>query len=384
MSTPDVAATARPRSARERLRALAPGRENWLPWTLTAAAAVLEALHPVSPRAGLGLIDWNTVTALAGLLLLTKGIETSGALQALARRVLTRVSGQRRLAFSLAILSASLSAIITNDVCLFLLVPLTRALAQQARLPLARLVAVEALAVNAGSALTPIGNPQNLFLWQRSGLDFAAFVAMMAPTVAIMLALLGATVPLLIPRGSIALRDDKGGAAVNRRLLWIAAGLFVPFVLAMNFHWIAPALLLVVLAFLAADRSLFRRTDWTLLLIIALMFVDMRQLAALPAIENGLADLHIQAGRRAYLAAVLVSQLVSNVPAAILLSGPVRDLPALAAGVSVGGFGLFIGSLANLIALRLSGASGGMAVLHRVSIPFLLVCGALVAMLFRT
>ena len=152
----------------------------------------------------------------------------------------------------------------------------------------------------------------------------------------------------------------------------------------MNFHWIAPALLLVVLAFLAADRSLFRRTDWTLLLIIALMFVDMRQLAALPAIENGLADLHIQAGRRAYLAAVLVSQLVSNVPAAILLSGPVRDLPALAAGVSVGGFGLFIGSLANLIALRLSGASGGMAVLHRVSIPFLLVCGALVAMLFRT
>ena len=76
----------------------------------------------------------------------------------------------------LAASAALLSALVTNDVSLFLLVPLTRVLATQAHLPLARLVVLEALAVNAGSALTPIGNPQNLFLWHRSGESFLGFM----------------------------------------------------------------------------------------------------------------------------------------------------------------------------------------------------------------
>ncbi len=278
-------------------------------------------------------------------------------------------------------LSAALAAIVTNDVCLFLLVPLTRVLATQAHLPLARLVALEALAVNAGSALTPIGNPQNLFLWQRSGLDFARFTVMMAPAVAIMLVLLLATIWLLVPRAAVALGKNGDERAPALPLLWTSAGLFVPFVLALNFHLLMPALVVVAAVFLLRHRSVLRRMDWTLLLIIALMFVDMRQLAALPAVSSWLDCLPIGQGLNGYLAAVLTSQMVSNVPASILLSSYVHDLPALAAGVSVGGFGLFIGSLANLIALRLSGARGGLGALHRISIPFLLVCGGAVALL---
>jgi Na+/H+ antiporter NhaD/arsenite permease-like protein len=363
------------------LQRLAPNAGNWLLWTLGFAAIVLLVVRPQAPLAIAQLIDWQTIGALAGLLIVTKGIESSGALQTIARRVLERVTNLRTLALILTALSAVLSAIVTNDVCLFLLVPLTRALATQAELPLARIVALEALAVNAGSALTPIGNPQNLFLWQRSGMDFADFVAMMLPTVAIMVGLLLLTSWRAVPAGPVSLRSEQPQKAAELRLLWTSAGLFLPFVLALNFHFLWPALAIVALVFLIAHRRVLAQVDWTLLPIIALMFVDMRLLAALPAVAAWLGSLPIGSGLNGYLAALLTSQVVSNVPAAILLAPFVHDVPALAAGVSVGGFGLFIGSLANLIALRLSGARGGMRTLHLFSIPFLLVCGAGVALL---
>ncbi|MDB5972718.1 MAG: Citrate transporter [Hydrocarboniphaga sp.] len=363
------------------LRRLVPNADTWLLWTLGIAALALLLLHPQQPLSITRLIDWQTIGALAGLLIVTKGIESSGALQTLARRVLERVTSMRRLALMLTALSAALAAIVTNDVCLFLLVPLTRALAQQAELPLARIVALEALAVNAGSALTPIGNPQNLFLWQVSGIGFADFVLMMLPSVAIMLGLLLLTAWRALPAGPVSLRSTGAQQRPAMRLLWTSAGLFLPFVLALNFHLLWPALIVVTLVFLIAHRQLLLQVDWTLLLIIALMFIDMRLLAALPAVHAWLGSLPIGSGLNAYLAALLTSQVLSNVPAAILLAPFVHDLPALAAGVSVGGFGLFIGSLANLIALRLSGAPGGLRVLHLYSIPFLLVCGAAVAVL---
>ncbi|MEJ7687111.1 MAG: hypothetical protein WKG52_09045 [Variovorax sp.] len=116
--------------------------------------------------------------------------------------------------------------------------------------------------------------------------------------------------------------------------------------------------------------------DWALLAIIALMFIDLRQLAELPAVAQLLGNLPIGEGWRAYLAAIVTSQFISNVPATILLDRYVHDLPALAAGVSVGGFGLVLGSLANLIALRLARVPDGMREFHRIGVPFLLVCGA--------
>jgi Na+/H+ antiporter NhaD/arsenite permease-like protein len=106
------------------------------------------------------------------------------------------------------------------------------------------------------------------------------------------------------------------------------------------------------------------------------MFVDLRQLAQLPQLASLASQWPIGEGWRAYLAAVVTSQFISNVPAAILLERYVHDLPALAAGVSVGGFGCVIGSLANLIALRLAKLPHGLAEFHRISIPFLLVCAA--------
>ncbi|MCC5961675.1 MAG: hypothetical protein JJU09_00990 [Rhodobacteraceae bacterium] len=117
-------------------------------------------LAPV-PVADLGaLVDWKTIAALAGLMALSRGLELSGLLDRAGRWVLGRL---RALAMALVLLAAGLAAIVTNDVALFVTVPLTLGLARIMTLPVGRLVIFQALAVNAGSTLSPVGNPQNLF-----------------------------------------------------------------------------------------------------------------------------------------------------------------------------------------------------------------------------
>jgi len=361
---------------------LSPNADNWLLWVLAVVALLFALLRPLPLPAYAELVDWRTLGALAGLLVLTKGIELSGILQRAASRLLSQVKDLRRLALLLTAVSAGLAAIVTNDVSLFLLVPLTRSLAAQSRLPLARLVVLEALAVNAGSALTPIGNPQNLFLWQSSGIGFAAFVVMMAPAVAIMLLLLYGTVRWLVPRQAIELAPPADQAPLSRRWFVISGGMLPAFLAALSLHQLAPALAIVVAVYLLCQRQVLARTDWGLLLIIGLMFVDLRQLADLPATSLALKSLRIGEGLGAYLAAIVTSQAISNVPAAILLERYSHDLPALAAGVSVGGFGFFLGSLANLIALRLAQAQGTFREFHRIAVPFLLAASGAVALLF--
>ncbi|MBB3180133.1 SLC13 family permease [Variovorax sp. Sphag1AA] len=358
------------------------GGGNGLLWVLLAAAAVFAFVRPRAPVDYVRLVDWQTIGALAGLLAITQGVERSGMLQKLATRLLSRTTELRHLVYLLTASAALLSALVTNDVSLFLLVPLTRVLAEQAHLPLGRLVVLQALAVNAGSALTPIGNPQNLFLWHRSGDSFIGFMTMMAPTVAVMLFWLFVAIRFLVPRAPILLKPSGDEVPVEPRLLTLSGILFVAFVIALDRHWMVPGLVLVFGAFLLLRPRVLLGVDWTLLLIIALMFIDLRQLADLPAVTAVFADLPIREGWRAYLAAIVTSQVISNVPATILLDGFVHDLPALAAGVSVGGFGCVLGSLANLIALRLAKLPNGLREFHRISIPFLLLCGA-TALLLR-
>jgi Na+/H+ antiporter NhaD/arsenite permease-like protein len=373
---------ARPESAAAATEAPASG--NDLLWLLLAMAIGFSLWQPIAPTAWLALVDWQTVGALAGLLAITQAVEQSGVLQATARRLLARVSTQRQLALWLTAAAAALSALVTNDVSLFLLVPLTRVLATQAELPLVRLVVLQALAVNAGSALTPIGNPQNLFLWHRSGLGFGSFIAMMLPTVAVMLAWLVATTWVLVPRTPIALQAGAPAAGVSPRLLALAGVLLLAFIVALDRHELLVGLVLVFGALLVLKPRVLLGIDWALLAIIALMFVDLRQLAALPEIAAWLGALPISEGLNAYLAAVVTSQFISNVPAAITLDRYVHDLPALAAGVSVGGFGFAVGSLANLIALRLAQlpkSAHALREFHKISIPFLIACTASAALL---
>ncbi|MFD2273516.1 SLC13 family permease [Undibacterium arcticum] len=170
-------------------------RKDWFFfWTLLLLLVGLTAVAPAKVSGYPALVDWPTIATLAGLLVLTKGVELSGYLHHLGERLLVLMPTERALALFLVLATALLSMLLTNDVALFVVVPLTVSLriAVAAPLPITRLIIFEALAANAGSALTPIGNPQNLFLWQQSQLPFHSFVVALLPLFLLLM------VPLLV------------------------------------------------------------------------------------------------------------------------------------------------------------------------------------------
>jgi len=337
---------------------------------LVAALVLLQLARPRPWMSLPGLVDWQTVLTLAGLLILTKAIEYSGFLMWAAHRLVHHIHGERGLALFLVALAAALSTVLTNDVALFAVVPLALSLNKLAPLPMKRLVIVIALAVNAGSILTPLGNPQNLFLWQTSGVSFGAFVWALLPLCAALMALLAAVTFVMFRATPLDLSGDVEAHSVDRVLCGVSAVAFAAFVALADAHHAGPGLAAVAVGFLLWRREIVLKIDWLLLLIFVLMFIVLRSAAALPSVHGAIAQIGIQSPVRAFAAGAVLSQGISNVPAAIVLAEFSKDWRALAFGVSVGGFGVAIGSLANLIAVRLSGEKAMWMRFHVVSIPF--------------
>mgnify|MGYP003633685635 FL=1 len=315
-------------------------------------------------------VHWTTLVVLTGLMLLSRALELSGYLTLWGRQLLALLSGERRLAVGLILFSGLLSAIVTNDVALFIVVPLTLSLAGMATLPIERLIVFEALAVNAGSSLSPIGNPQNLYLWQLSGIRFGDFLWVMLPLGVGLMLLLLLFVPLAFPKASIHLEAVSAITAKRRRTpLWAALIGYPLFLIAVDMGWALPALVGVLLAMLWVARRAVFSIDWLLLIVFVLMFVNLSVIGELSVVQQFVHSMRQWPGGDVSVG-VLLSQVVSNVPATLLLAQQSEWQP-LAWGVSVGGFGLAVGSMANLIALRLARQPGIWKEFHYWSLPML-------------
>jgi Na+/H+ antiporter NhaD/arsenite permease-like protein len=355
-------------------------RRDHLLQALLLLVLVLAVVDPSAPIEYLRWLDLPTLAGLCGLLILTQGARASGHVQRFALRLVARLHSVRALAFVLVLLAAALATVLTNDVALFLVVPLTLAIDRIARIPRQRLVIFEALAVNAGSTFSPIGNPQSLLLWQHSGLGFFGYVAALAPAGAVLLGVLLVTCGFAFPATSLQL--DEGGvghSATNTPLAIGSALLLAAMVFALQRGWAVPAALIVIAIGLVFFRRVLAGVDWLLLVTFAAMFVGLGHLAALPFVQAHVGVLDWHDPRVTYAGGIVLSQLISNVPAAVALQHYAPDLTLLAAAVNVGGSGLMIGSLANLIALRLDGSRGIGWRFHAWSIPYLVIIAVLVA-----
>ena len=343
---------------------------------LLAALGVLTAIAPGKLGTYPSLVDWPTIAALTGLLVLTKGLEASGSLHLLGTWLIGFMATERATALCLVLAAALLSTLLTNDVALFVVVPLTLGVCRVTGMPAARLIIFQALAVNAGSALTPIDNPQNLFLWQLSGVSFSSFTLHMLPLVAVlMLLLLGLTACVFSSR-SVSASGEAHAAPLDRRLFGVSLALYLPFLVATDWHlagWAAGAVLLI---FMLLRPRVLARLDWGLLLVFVLMFIDLRLFAGLGGVRRLMAGLDLAKPLHLYFTGIAASQIISNVPAAIALAEYSKDWRLLAYGVNVGGFGLVLGSLANLIALRMAKDSRAWFSFHLYSLPFLMVAAA--------
>jgi len=327
---------------------------------------------PFAPNAWPAAIDWHTIITLSGLMLLTKGVELSGYFDVIGRRMVRRFHHQRRLAMFMVLAAALLSTFLTNDVALFIVVPLTITLKKLCEIPVNRLIIFEALAVNAGSLLTPIGNPQNILIWGRSGLSFPAFIWQMAPLALVMIATLLLLCRFCFATTPLNYRSGTPIADWHPRLVWSCLGFYLLFIVALDLKQDLWGLALVAAGFLLLARQVLLRVDWTLLLVFIAMFIDVHLLIQLPALQAILTSTSQLSPPGLWLTAIGLSQFISNVPATILLLNYVPPDTLLAWAVNVGGFGLLPGSLANLIALRMANDRRIWWRFHLYSLPMLL------------
>lgn len=339
---------------------------------LLIIACVLSAIVPFVPASWPAAIDWHTIITLSGLMLLTKGIELSGYFDVLGRKMTRRFVTERQLAIFMVLAAALLSTFLTNDVALFIVVPLTLTLKKWCAIPVNRLIIFEALAVNAGSLLTPIGNPQNILLWGRSGLSFVGFIGEMLPLAAAMMLTLLVLCWFCFPANRLSYQSSDKAPSWQPKLVWSCLGLYLVFLTALEMNQALWGLALVLLGFLILARAVIVHVDWSLLLVFMVMFIDVHLLTQLPALHHVLSGVGTLSGGGLWLTAIGLSQVISNVPSTILLLNYVPPSILLAWAVNVGGFGLLPGSLANIIALRMASDRRIWWRFHLYSIPMLL------------
>ncbi|ADZ43305.1 TPA: anion permease [Yersinia enterocolitica] len=335
----------------------------------------LIALMPTKISAFPQFIDWTTIVTLLGLMLLTKGVEVSGYFDFIGRKIINTLQTERHLALFLVLSAAVLSSFLTNDVALFIIVPLILTLKKISALPVSRLIIFSALAVNAGSLLTPIGNPQNILLWSRSELSFIGFTLQMAPLAATILLTLLAVTWWRFPARKISKQTSSPVYPYQSRLLLSCLALYVIFIICVDFGWAVYGLLVVFAGLLLLARRVLLAIDWSLIVVFMAMFIDVRLLTELPGLQSLFGEIKILSAAAAYILGIGLSQVISNVPATILLLNYLPSSVLVAYAVNIGGFGFALGSMANLIALRMAGEPAIWLKFHAYSLPFLFWSG---------
>ncbi len=320
---------------------------------LTAFLCAMLTMFFVPPSpAYLDYIDFRVLALLFCLMVVVAGVQSCGLFDVLAQRLLSGSKSIRYLCLLLILMPFFGSMLITNDVALLAFVPFAIVVLDMIGRPqyLIMVITAQTLAANLGSMATPIGNPQNLFLYSKFHISISSFLATMLPYT--LLSLVGlALMVLLFKKESIEVRFDTLKTITNPRQVMLMSVLFLLCLLSV-LHLIhyGIVLALVLAAMLLFARGLFRKADYSLLATFVFFFICAGNIGQMDLIRNFLTSMM---DKSSLVSSVLASQVISNVPAAVLLSGFTEQWKELLIGVNVGGLGTLIASLASLISFKL-------------------------------
>ena len=321
------------------------------------AAVSIFFVHP--DKEYLGYVDFRTLAILFCLMSVMAGLQKSGLFQYVAQALLSRVRKAWQLVLILVLLCFFSSMLVTNDVALITFVPFTLIVLgmigpeAKGQLMIPGVV-LQTIAANLGSMLTPIGNPQNLYLYGKAGLSLGEFVLLMLPyaAVALVVILAWSLIQSRAYHGPVQVSFTEDAEISGSKVQLAAYAVLFAFAL-LTVARVVPygvTLGVTIAALLVMDRTIFGRVDYSLLLTFVGFFVFIGNIGRIPAFSQMLQQ--IVSGHE-ILAGVAASQVISNVPAALLLSGFTENLSALIIGVNLGGLGTLIASMASLISYKL-------------------------------
>ena len=318
-----------------------------------AALCAIATMFLVPPDAEyLHYIDWRVLCLLLCLMAVVAGFKSLGAFDWLTYQLLRRIRSGRVLGVTLVLLPFFCSMLVTNDVALIVFVPFTLALlaglgCEKSMIPV---IVLQTVAANLGSMATPVGNPQNLYLYAAYNLGAGEFFSVVLPlTVVSLVGLTLASMPVLpkkLPEQN--LREERITSAGKMAVYALLFGLCLLTVFRVVPYQITTVIVVAVL--FLTDRKLLKEIDFMLLLTFVCFFVVSENLGRMEIVRSFLQTL---LSGSALLTAVGASQIISNVPAAVLLSSFTDNWRELLAGVNIGGLGTPIASLASLITMKL-------------------------------
>lgn len=337
---------------------------------ISGALAVVSAFIIPPDAKYVEYCDIRVLVLLFCLMAVMGGFQQLGVFDRMANLLLARARKMRQLATTLVMLCFFSAMFVTNDVALITFVPFTIMLLERANLreKMIPFIVLQTIAANLGSMLTPVGNPQNLFLYTISGMTMGEFFAVTVPFVVVSYFVLyvfcyfqGRT-PLITEK-----QEPKKQWSVHDKAFLVVLGVLFLLCLLAVFHvashW--SALIIILVWFLFFQKGILKGLDYNLLLTFVFFFVLIGNLGRIPVIRETLQNLLI--GREVFVS-FFASQFISNVPAAVLLSEFTDRYDLLIAGVNIGGLGTLIASMASLISYKYyavaEGAKKGRYMLH--------------------
>ncbi len=305
-------------------------------------------------------IDFRVLAILLSLMLVVAGFQKIGFFTWSANALCRRLSNLRSLSLVLVLLCFFSSMLITNDVALITFVPFALMILKSTGNydKAAYIVVLQTIAANLGSMLTPLGNPQNLFLFSKMKISLGQFMLILLPYTALSLVLLLLSI-FLIPKKSIAKNEIPGSHRAHTRhndKSTIAGIILFPLLFALCIlcvlnivpYWIV---LPVVFASTAIyDFRLLAKADYMLLLTFCAFFIFTNNISLIPVVKNSLQN---AVTGHEFWVSLATSQVISNVPATLLLYPFCTNAKALLLGVDIGGLGTLIASLASLISYKI-------------------------------
>ena len=347
--------------------------------------AVLSSFFVPVSKEYLGYLDDRVLTLLFCLMFLVAGFRKQGVFRYLGRILIGHAGNEMQLEMVLVFLCFFFSMIITNDVALLTFVPFTMEILGSIRKEkhLIVVIVLQTIAANLGSMLTPIGNPQNLYLYSVSSFSFGTFIRYMLPLVAVSFLILLAVL-LFRGRRERGIRLEPTGVSLEEedipmekiKILLLGVLFLVCMGTVLRILPYGISFLTVVIVGLIAFRDLFAQVDYFLLGTFAGFFIFVGNVQRIPSVSRWIGS--VMEGKEFWLS-IGCSQIISNVPATILLSGFTTEYKELLWGVNIGGLGTLIASLASLISYKfydsVKGAQRGkyMLVFTVYNMAFLLV-----------
>lgn len=320
-------------------------KNNIMMLTAAVVAAVTVIFVPVD-SAYAGYLDFKTLSCLFCVLAVVCALRDVNFFYILAQRIVKLFKTTRLCILALVYITFIGSMLITNDTALLTFLPLTYyVLSSTGREDkLCFTFIMQNMAANLGGMLTPFGNPQNLYLYTKFGIPTGEFIGIMLPP--FLASMLLITVCCLFVKSEpLQLTQGKQEIRVLPTVLYAALFvLSVCIVLRLIPYWVG--LIVIPAVLLVSDRHALKAVDYSLILTFVFFFIFAGNMARIPAVREFLSAL-LQ--RNTLLYSALSCQLISNVPAAILLSQFTSDYANLLVGVNIGGAGTLIASLASLI-----------------------------------